>query len=70
MPNIDYLLIIAPVTGFHRRATVAQTVTAGYETKVSEQAVYCNGHVSITTGPWSNGSRRPGPMDHVFFYIT
>ncbi len=27
-------------------------------------------HVSIRTGPWSNGRRWPGLMNHVFFYIT
>ena len=29
-----------------------------------------NGHVSIRTGPWSNGRTWPGLMKHVYFYIT
>ena len=29
-----------------------------------------NGHVSIRTGPWSNGRRWPGLRNLVFFYIT
>ena len=28
-----------------------------------------NGQLSIRTGPWSNGRRWPGLMNHVFFYI-
>ncbi|KAK3524392.1 hypothetical protein QTP70_028003 [Hemibagrus guttatus] len=29
-----------------------------------------NGHVSIRTGPRSNGRRWPGLMNHISFYIT
>ena len=29
-----------------------------------------NGHMSIRTGPRSNGRRWPGLLNHVFFYIT
>ncbi len=28
-----------------------------------------NGHVSIRAGPWSNGRRLPGLINHIFFYI-
>ena len=28
-----------------------------------------NGHVNIRTGPWSNGRRWPGLMNHIFFYV-
>lgn len=27
-------------------------------------------HVSIRPGPWSNGSRWPGPMNHICVYIV
>ena len=29
-----------------------------------------NGHVSVRTGPRSNGKRWPGLMYHISFYIT
>ncbi|ROL55025.1 hypothetical protein DPX16_20286 [Anabarilius grahami] len=61
----------------NRRATVAQIVqevNAGSDRKVSEYTVHRSllrmGHVSIRTGPRSNGRRWPGLMNHVFFYIT
>ncbi len=45
------------------RQVLARVMILGHHQKC------LNGHVSIRAGPWSNGRRLPGLINHIFFYI-